>query len=184
MKLIVVVIVIILVLVEGSTTIRKETIEIINSEVLPGNLLPNFYFSQGKVEASNIVKIGGGRGIPITFVPDDTCGNDVFENINDDLRSPQLPYLTQDLWTCDRKNDSIEVYIMENDHLRVTITPQYGGKISSVFDKKRNREMLYNNKAHQPANIGVLKAWTAGGNKFNFNLFNLFIFTNIIIIRY
>ena len=28
---------------------------------------------------------------------------------------------------------------------------------------------LYNNRAHQPANIGALKAWAAGGAEFNWS---------------
>lgn len=71
-----------------------------------------------------------------------------------DERSPQLPYLTQDLWGCEREEEEIDVYTLETDDLSVTITPQYAGKIWSMFDKQRNKDLLYNNKAHQPANIG------------------------------
>jgi hypothetical protein len=109
------------------------------------------------------VHIGGGRGTAKPFSPDDSCGNDIFEGAMEDMRSPQLPYLTQDLWTCDRKSKDIDVWIMESDDLKVTITPQYDGKVWAIYDKKRNKDILYNNRAHQPANIGALKAWSAGG---------------------
>jgi hypothetical protein len=47
----------------------------------------------------------------------------------------------------------------ETDEIRVTITPQYAGKIWSIYDKVRQRDVLFNNRAHQPANIGALKSW-------------------------
>lgn len=84
------------------------------------------------------------------------------------MRSPQLPYLTQDLWTCDRKEADLDVWVYENDDLKVTITPQYAGKVWGIYDKKRGKELLYANRAHQPANIGALKSWAAGGAEWNY----------------
>lgn len=76
--------------------IHRSDINVINSETLPGNLLPNFMFQQGSIEGGSIgVKIGGGRGAPHPFVPDDTAGDDIFDGAMEDMRSPQLPYLTQ-----------------------------------------------------------------------------------------
>ena len=87
----------------------------------------------------------------------------------EDMRSPQLPYLTQDLWGCERKNDEMDVYTIESDDLKVTVTPQYAGKVWGIYDKKRQRELLFANRAHQPANIGALKAWAAGGAEWNWS---------------
>ena len=135
-----------------------------------GNLLPNFLFQQGSIEGGSIgVKIGGGRGEPHPFVPDDTCTDDIFDGAMEDMRSPQLPYLTQDLWTCDRKQEDIQAYTMETDALKVTITPQFAGKVWGIYDKVRERELLYANRAHQPANIGALKSWAAGGAEWNWS---------------
>jgi hypothetical protein len=53
--------------------IKKSSISILNSETLPGNLLPNFLFQQGSIEGGSIgVKTGGGRGTPKPFIPDGT----------------------------------------------------------------------------------------------------------------
>ena len=151
-------------------TLKQSTMKVINSETLPGNLLPNFMFQQGSIEGGSVgVKIGGGRGTPRPFSPDDSCGDDIFEGAMEDMRSPQLPYLTQDLWTCDRKDEDISVWYLENDQIRVSITPQYDGKVWGIYDKQRKKELLYNNKAHQPANIGALKAWAAGGAEWNWS---------------
>jgi hypothetical protein len=85
----------------------------------------------------------------------------------EDERSPQLPYLTQDLWTCDRKQEDLPVWLMEDDELKVTITPQFAGKVWAIYDKSRERDILFNNRAHQPANIAALKAWASGGAEWN-----------------
>jgi len=69
------------------------------------------------------VKLGGGRGAAKPFIPDDSCDSEIFKDASPDLRSPQLPYLTQDMWTCDRQAEDIEVFIYENEYLRVTINP-------------------------------------------------------------
>lgn len=100
---------------------------------------------------------------------DDNHRDDIFEGAMEDERSPQLPYLTQDQWTCDRVKTSIPVWIMESDELKVTITPQYDGKVWAIYDKVRGKDILYNNKAHQPANIAALKAWSAGGSEWNWS---------------
>lgn len=39
-------------------------------------------------------------------------------------------YISIDLWTCDRKIEDIDVWTMENEFLKVTITPQYAGIIN------------------------------------------------------
>ena len=88
------------------------------SDVDGGNLLPNFLFLQGEVEGgASKVNLGGGRGEPKPFVPDDNVGNDIFEGAMDDLRSPQLPYLTNDIWGCEREERTIETFDLENDYL-------------------------------------------------------------------
>jgi len=153
----------------AANTISEGRVKIINSEVLPGNLLPNFMQSQQKVETGPTIKLGAGRGVPATSIPDDSCGDDIFTDLSDDLRSPQLPYLSQDLWTCDRREEEIGVHVYENEHVRVTINAQYGGRVSSIIDKSTGRENLFSNKAHQPALIGALKAWTSGGAEWNWS---------------
>lgn len=141
------------------------------SETGPGNVLPQYLFLQGSEEGgSTAVKIGGGRGKSLPFQPDDSCDDDIFDGANPDLRSPQLPHLTQDRWGCERKDSvEIDVVVLENERLRATITPQFGGKVWALYDKKFDKEMVYNNGAHQPANIGALKAWSAGGIEFNWS---------------
>jgi hypothetical protein len=156
--------------VSAAVELRVESEVVINSRVLPGNLLPNFMQSQGRVESGTAIKLGAGRGVAATTIPDDSCADDIWENLNMDLRSPQLPNLSQDIWTCSRTEETQEVFVYENEFTRVAITPQYGGRVNSIVDKaNNNRENLFKNAAHQPASIGVLKAWTSGGLEWNWS---------------
>eukprot|EP01065_Artemidia_motanka_P027606 TRINITY_DN327_c0_g1_i1.p1 TRINITY_DN327_c0_g1~~TRINITY_DN327_c0_g1_i1.p1 ORF type:complete len:748 (+),score=87.00 TRINITY_DN327_c0_g1_i1:87-2330(+) len=142
------------------------------SSVSRGNLLPAFLFLQGEsdgLDQSLSLAIGGGRGRAIPFVPDDSCDDAIFEGASPDLRSPQLPYSRQDRWGCERVPANHTAIVLESGSLRAKITPQWGGKVWSLFDKKAGKEFFYANEAHQPANIGARGAWAAGGLEFNWS---------------
>ena len=107
---------------------------------MDGNLLPGYYFQQGEAEGvATTTIIGGGRGEKLPFYPDDSCADDIFEGASEDLRSPQLPYLTQDLWTCDRKVTDIETIELESESMIASIIPQWGGRIWRLYDKINKR---------------------------------------------
>ncbi len=53
---------------------------------------------------------------------------------------------------------NLTAYIIQNDHLRVTIFPALGGKITSVFNKKINNEFLWTNASL------TLQSHTAGAD--------------------
>ena len=140
------------------------------SATAPGNLLPAFRFQLSQVEGgSTAVPIGGGLPTPQPFVPGDTCPDLIFDHASRDLHAPNLPYLTQDQWGCERAPQDVPVLAYEDAHLRLAITPQWNGRIWSVLDKARGRDWTFANPAHQPANIAVLKAWTSGGIEYNWS---------------
>lgn len=151
-------------------TVSSSKITVIESKVLEGNILPGFLFSQGRVEGGGTnINLGGGRGTPRPFIPNDNVDMEVWEGAMDEERSPQLPWLSQDQWTCDRTPEEFEMVTLENSMLKANISPHIAGKVWNLFDKKNNREMFFNNPAHQPANIGALKAWAAGGLEWNWS---------------
>ncbi len=57
---------------------------------------------------------------------------------------------------------------LENEFLKVTVLPDLGGKLYSIFDKITSREVLYRNNVIKYADIGLRGAWTAGGIEWNF----------------
>eukprot|EP00118_Oscarella_pearsei_P028993 m.3432 g.3432 ORF g.3432 m.3432 type:complete len:722 (+) comp9377_c0_seq1:1030-3195(+) len=154
-----------------ATTVHSVEMPIVLSQVHPENLLPQFLFMEGSEEGGhlNIGSYKGGQGRPEPFIPDDSCPTDIFELASKDLRGRQLPYLTQDNWDCARNKTTVPVIQVENDYVIANIVPQWGGKVWSLYHKKFGKNILFANPAHQPANIGLRKAWTSGGCEWNWS---------------
>eukprot|EP01084_Bolivina_argentea_P150117 262158_1 len=137
----------------------------------PQSTLPNFFFMAGGEEGGSLYGgygYKGGHGTPKPMeMPIQNCPDAVYANESPDLRVPQLPWRLQNDWDCKRIPTNVSVIILENEYLRAAITPQWGSKIWSLYHKKEQRQLLFNNPAHQPANIGYRKAWTSGGAEWN-----------------
>ncbi len=61
------------------------------------------------------------------------------------------------------KNHSYRAIYVENEYLKLTYIPEFGGRIFSVFDKIRDREMLYRNDAIKPAPYNPRFSWPQSG---------------------
>eukprot|EP00658_Telonema_sp_P-2_P038159 TRINITY_DN2741_c0_g2_i2.p1 TRINITY_DN2741_c0_g2~~TRINITY_DN2741_c0_g2_i2.p1 ORF type:complete len:753 (-),score=124.49 TRINITY_DN2741_c0_g2_i2:115-2373(-) len=135
------------------------------------NTLPSFLFQAGSEEGGSLYggfNFSGGVGTPTPFyMPVQNCPDELYANESPDLRVPQLPWRLQNDWGCERAPSEVPVIVLENDWLRAAITPQWGSKVWSLYHKKERRQLVYNNPAHQPSNIGYRKAWTSGGAEWN-----------------
>ena len=147
------------------------------SYVRERNLMPSFYFMEAREEGGAFkpqTGYHGGLGSAGGFTPADNCPDELFDNTMKSFRVPAVPYLEQDDWGCEAlsngtKPSNVPAIVAETDELRAAITPQWGGKIWSLYNKKLKRQLLFNNPAHQPDNIGYLKAWTSGGAEWNWS---------------
>ena len=83
------------------------------------------------------------------------------------MRSTMLPYTLQDGYNRDRKPRAFKAVRVENEYLRAIFLPELGGRLWSLFDKKKGRELLYKNPVFQPANLALRNAWFSGGVEFN-----------------
>jgi len=79
-----------------------------------------------------------------------------------------LPYRIQDRYTSERKPIKIKTVTLENKYLRAVFTPEYGGKLWSLYDKENKRDLLMSNPVLQPRNLAIRNAWTSGGIEWNF----------------
>lgn len=52
---------------------------------------------------------------------------------------------------------------LENEYIKVSILPQFGGKLFSAIDKTNGRELFHRNSVIKPDLIGTLGAWISGG---------------------
>ncbi len=52
---------------------------------------------------------------------------------------------------------------LENEYLKVSILPEFGGKLFSAIDKTNGHELFHTNSVIKPDLIGTLGAWISGG---------------------
>jgi tetratricopeptide (TPR) repeat protein len=83
-------------------------------------------------------------------------------------RPPMYPYTRLDDLTGRRGEKTWKAVYLENEYLRVTVLPEMGGKLYSIFDKTANREVLYTNHVVKYGLVAIRGAWTSGGIEWNF----------------
>lgn len=77
------------------------------------------------------------------------------------------PYTMQDHLTMELKTVSYKALFLENEYLKITCLPEYGGRLHSVFDKINNCEVFHINDVIKPALIGMRGAFISGGVEWN-----------------
>ena len=88
--------------------------------------------------------------------------------INYGMFSDSLPYTMLDDYDLAEKRElSFAAAVLENEHLRAEFVLDLGGRLWSLYDKERNRELLTENKEFLPGNLAIRNAWFAGGVEFN-----------------
>jgi len=53
--------------------------------------------------------------------------------------------------------------ILENEYIKLCITPEIGGKLYYATDKTNNYNFIYKNDVVKPGNLGMTGAWVSGG---------------------
>ena len=71
-------------------------------------------------------------------------------------------------WTSEPR--SWKTVTLENDRIRVVITPEIGGKIWGATDKKTGVDFIYFNHVAKFRDIAQRGPWTSGGIEFNFGI--------------
>ena len=87
--------------------------------------------------------------------------------LNDKVICSIFPYSEQNGYDRKLVHHGVEAILLENDYLRATFTPQWGGKLWSLFDKKAGKELLFNNHIYRPAYLALRNAWASGGVEWN-----------------
>ncbi|MDR2496040.1 MAG: DUF5107 domain-containing protein [Tannerellaceae bacterium] len=59
--------------------------------------------------------------------------------------------------------ETYDMVYLENEYLKVTVLPSYGGKLFSAIDKTNGHELFHRNSTVKPDLIGSLGAWISGG---------------------
>ena len=77
------------------------------------------------------------------------------------------PYRQQDMYDRALNETAYDAAILENEHLKATFLPAFGGKLWSLFDKDAGKELLYVNTVVRPCNLAIRNAWMSGGVEWN-----------------
>ena len=78
-----------------------------------------------------------------------------------------FPYKAQDNYTRKLQDRDQPCVVLENEYLKATFLPQFGGKLHSLFDKVAQKELLFVNSVVRPCHLGVRNAWMSGGVEWN-----------------
>jgi predicted Zn-dependent protease len=80
------------------------------------------------------------------------------------------PYYRFDGYTDKSIQKEWKVVELENDYIKVTITPEIGGKIWGAIEKSTGKEFIYYNHAVKFRDIALRGAWTSGGLDGNYGV--------------
>lgn len=78
-----------------------------------------------------------------------------------------FPYRYQDCYTRTLSLAEYDIVVLENEYLKATFMPCFGGKLWSLYDKKAGKELLFANSVVRPGNLSTRKAWLSGGIEWN-----------------
>ena len=73
------------------------------------------------------------------------------------------PYGMNDAISNQKEDHVWKALILENEYIKLCVTPEIGGKIYYSTDKTNGYNFVYKNDVFKPSNIGMLGAWVSGG---------------------
>jgi tetratricopeptide (TPR) repeat protein len=73
------------------------------------------------------------------------------------------PYGMNDAISNEKTDHSWKALILENEYIKLCVTPEIGGKLYYGTDKTNNYNFVYKNNVVKPSNIGMTGAWVSGG---------------------
>ena len=73
------------------------------------------------------------------------------------------PYALNDVISNERVEKSWKALMLENEYIKLCITPEIGGKLYFATDKSNDYNFIYKNNEVKPSNIGMTGAWVSGG---------------------
>jgi tetratricopeptide (TPR) repeat protein len=77
------------------------------------------------------------------------------------------PYPFYDVKSTEKVDREYTAVILENEYLKICVTPEMGGRLYYAIDKTNGYDIVYNNRVVKPALIGTIGAWTSGGVEWN-----------------
>ena len=73
------------------------------------------------------------------------------------------PYALYDVISSEKVENAWKALILQNEYIKLCVTPEISGKLYYATDKTDNYNSVYKNDVVKPSNIGMLGAWVSGG---------------------
>lgn len=73
------------------------------------------------------------------------------------------PYGMNDVISDEKTDKAWKTVTLENEYIKLCVTPEIGGKLYYATDKSNGYNFIYKNNVVRPSNIGMLGAWVSGG---------------------
>jgi len=73
------------------------------------------------------------------------------------------PLAINDIISDKRVMDDHQIVALENEYIKVGISPEIGGKVYYAIDKSNGHDFIYMNEQVRPGNISPIGAWVSGG---------------------
>jgi len=80
------------------------------------------------------------------------------------------PYFRYDGFTDKPQQQDWKIVELENDYIKLMITPEIGGKIWTAIDKQTGKSFLYENDVVKFRDIAMRGPWTSGGIESNYGI--------------
>ena len=80
------------------------------------------------------------------------------------------PYFRFDGYVATASEQQWKMIVMENDYIKLWITPDIGGKIWGAVEKSTGKEFIYFNHTVKFRDIAMRGPWTSGGLEINFGV--------------
>ncbi|MFJ3527049.1 DUF5107 domain-containing protein [Streptomyces sp. NPDC090132] len=136
-----------------ATTVRRDVLTLPAAAVGPENPLP----ALRPLDEMHVVDDRDRAGLP----------RDMARQIGHEPLATVLPVAVLDGYGRERTATDLDVIVIENDRLRATVLPGFGGRIHSLFHKPTGRDLVYTNPVLQPADFALNGAWFSGGIEWN-----------------
>ena len=78
------------------------------------------------------------------------------------------PYAMSDVLLQEKRDQTYEIFYLENEYVKISVIPELGGRIFTAVDKTNNYDFFYRQHVIKPALIGTLGKWVSGGSEWNF----------------
>jgi len=73
------------------------------------------------------------------------------------------PHALNDVISDEKADRAWKTVTLENEYIKLCVTPEIGGKLYYATDKSNGYNFIYKNNVVKPSNIGMLGAWVSGG---------------------